>query len=234
VQVVRVLPNAAYGTIVSTAKPARAPITAEGEAEKPTRVKPVTKQETDGLAELEGDEVLELAGAEVLDPDEIEEPDDDEMDEPAEEDEQDEETEELEAEAVQPSASEDGAAPLKKKTRRGSRGGRRRKKPAGAATATTSTEIALRPATNGDEPPAPRIYVPSDDFGRDGQSAQAAKMAPEADAVATEASENGAGTDAAAPVKKKTRRGSRGGKNRRKKPAGATTDSAPTDPGESS
>jgi hypothetical protein len=35
-------------------------------------------------------------------------------------------------------------------------------------------------------------------------------------------------------VKKKTRRGSRGGKNRRKKPAGATTDATPTEPGESS
>ena len=54
VQIARVLPGAAYGTIVSTAKAARAPITAEGEAEKPTRVKPVTKKETDELSELEG------------------------------------------------------------------------------------------------------------------------------------------------------------------------------------
>ncbi|MDX6412495.1 MAG: hypothetical protein QOE91_2011, partial [Gaiellaceae bacterium] len=237
VQIVRVLPNGAYGTIVSTAKPARAPITAEGEAEKPTRVKPVTKKETDGAIELDEDEVLELdedevielAGAEVLDPDE---PDDDEL-EPDEE----EEEGELESDEPEDAVATDGAAPVKRKTRRGSRGGRRRKKPTGVTAPTsTSTEIALRqPATNGGEPPAPRIYVPSSDFGRDGQTPQAPKVTPEAEAVATEASGNGAAADdGAAPVKKKTRRGSRGGKNRRKKPAGATTDPAATEPGESS
>ena len=49
-----------------------------------------------------------------------------------------------------------------------------------------------------------------------------------------EASENGAAADGeAVPVKKKTRRGSRGGKNRRKKPATApTNDSTPPEPGE--
>ena len=243
VQIARVLPNGAYGTIASAAKAARAPITAEGEAEKPTRIKPVTKKETDGRLEheagevldLEEDEVVELAGAEVLDPDEIDEPEDDELDEPEDdEDALEEEEGELEAETPEPVVAGDAATPVKKKTRRGSRGGRRRKKPAGAATTTTSTEIALRPTTNGGEPPAPRIYVPSNDLGRDGQSAQAPKVAPEADAVATEASENGAAADAAAPVKKKTRRGSRGGKNRRKKPAAATTDAAAADPGESS
>jgi hypothetical protein len=158
------------------------------------------------------------------------------MDEPGEEEEDApaEDEDELEAEMAEPVAEGDAATPVKRKTRRGSRGGRRRKKPVGAATATTSTEIALRPTTNGGESPAPRIYVPSSDFGRDGQSSQAAKIAPEADAVASEASENGAAADAAAPVKKKTRRGSRGGKNRRKKPAGAATDATTADPGESS
>ena len=217
VEIVRVLPNSAYGTIVSAAKPARAPITAEGEAEKPTRVKPVTREETDGRLELEGEEIEDVDDLEVLDPDEIDEPEDDELDEPEDdEDALEEEEGELEAETPEPVVAGDAATPVKKKTRRGSRGGRRRKKPAGAATTTTSTEIALRPTTNGGEPPAPRIYVPSNDLGRDGESAQAPKVTPEADAVATEASENGAATDAAAPVKKKTRRGSRGGKNRRK------------------
>ncbi len=45
VQIVRVLPDSAYATIVSGAKSARAPITAEGEAEKPTR-KTVAKKDT--------------------------------------------------------------------------------------------------------------------------------------------------------------------------------------------
>jgi ribonuclease G len=230
VQIARVLPHAAYGTIVSTAKPARAPITAEGEAEKPTRA-PQTKKESTDVVELE-------EGAEVMEPDEIDEPEeDDAADEPDELDEEAEE-DEAEDEDTEAAATADGTAPVKRKTRRGSRGGRRRKKPAGAATAgtSTSTEIALRPVTNGDEPPAPRIYVPADDFGRDAEkAAPAPKVVPEADAaVAEEPSENGAAPDAAAPVKKKTRRGSRGGKNRRKKPAAATTDQATPDTGESS
>jgi ribonuclease G len=232
VQIARVLPNAAYAAVVSGAKPARAPITAEGEAEKPTRAPQAKKELTDALEE----------GAAVLEPDEVDEPE--ESDEPDEFDEIDEEEEEgeiEEADAVAAPAAPagDGTPPVKRKTRRGSRGGRRRKKPAGAtsaATTSTSTEIALRPPdTNGGEPPAPRIYVPSEDFGRDEQkAAPAPKAAPEVDAVAAEPSENGAAPDAAVPVKKKTRRGSRGGKNRRKKPAAATTDAATPDPGESS
>jgi hypothetical protein len=41
--------------------------------------------------------------------------------------------------------------------------------------------------------------------------------------------EDGADGDGAAPVRKKTRRGSRGGKNRRKKPAGAAVATAEPD-----
>jgi ribonuclease G len=226
VQIARVLSNAAYGTIASSAKAPRAPITAEGEAEKPTRTKPVTKTEPGDVIELEEDDV-------VLEPDEFDEPEED--DEPDELDEE-AESEEGEEAVAAPTAAGDGTAPAKKRTRRGSRGGRRRKKPvgaAGAATGTTSTEIALRLPTNGGEPPAPRIYVPSADFGRDEPTPPPAPTAPpEVDAVAAEPSENGA--EAVAPVKKKTRRGSRGGKNRRKKPAAATTDVATPDPGESS
>jgi ribonuclease G len=235
VKIARVLPNAAYATIVSGAKPGRAPITAEGEAEKPTR-KPLTKKEPGDVLELEEDDVIELD-------DEIAEPEEEDAPEPEEDDELEEREEldadeELEEGEATASPAADGTIPVKKKTRRGSRGGRRRKKPtgAGAGTTSTSTEIAIRTPTNGDEPPAPKIYVPSDDLGRDGTKAQTApKAAPEAEAVVSaEASENGAPADPAAPVKKKTRRGSRGGKNRRKKPAAATTDGAAPEPGETS
>jgi ribonuclease G len=243
VQIVRVLPNGAYGTIVSSAKAARAPITAEGEAEKPTR-KPVTAKK-DSLELEAGDELDE--GTELEDEDA-----DDELEEREELEEG--EVEGVEAEDAETPTAADGSTPAKRKTRRGSRGGRRRKKPAaaGAEPISTSTEIAIRVPTNGDEPtpaPAParpstpKIYVPPSDFGRDGDSRKPepvpATITPVADAVGeseVEPSENGANADGAAtPVKKKTRRGSRGGKNRRKKPAGApTTDSTPPEPGESS
>ena len=66
-------------------------------------------------------------------------------------------------------------------------GGRSRKKPAGTTAAV-----------------APTIHLPPDDLGEETVS----------DTEPPAASENG---DAPAPVKKKTRRGSRGGKNRRKR-----------------
>jgi ribonuclease G len=233
VQIVRVLPNGAYGMMVSAAKAARAPITAEGEAEKPTR-KPVTAKK-DSLELDAGDEGDEFEDEEDAD-DELEDREELEAGE----------AEDVEAEDAETPVAVDGTAPVKKKTRRGSRGGRRRKKPAtaGATPTSTSTEIAIRVPTNGDEPltaparpAAPRIYVPSADFGRDGDSKP--EPAPGAAVpvveLAAEVSENGANADEAAPVKKKTRRGSRGGKNRRKKPAGAAaTDPTAAEPEESS
>ena len=126
-----------------------------------------------------------------------------------------------------------GAAAAKKKTRRGSRGGKNRKK-----TASTSTPAARRRPTSpeasrrrGAKPAAAvRIHVPGDDLGRDERRAEAAAPAageagePTAEPEAEAPSENGA-----APAKKKTRRGSRGGKNRRKRTAaaGATNGAEP-------
>jgi hypothetical protein len=113
-----------------------------------------------------------------------------------------------------------GAAPAKKKTRRGSRGGKNRKKPAGAPGAGAPEVGAPGEIADGDAaPPEPApeikrpvtIHVPSDELGRDGED----EDAPEAE---QQPSENGA-----TPVKKKTRRGSRGGKNRRKRTAAAGT-----------
>ncbi len=89
-------------------------------------------------------------------------------------------------------------APPKKKTRRGSRGGRGRKKPAAA---TVPTNGSGEPQTV-EEPRRPTIHVPE----------------PEAEAVSQNGDEAGE-----APPRKKTRRGSRGGR-RRRKPAAATAD----------
>ena len=92
-------------------------------------------------------------------------------------------------------------APPKKKTRRGSRGGKnRRKRVAAAAAATDGGAPAVEPVA--EAPPTVTIHVPAEDLGTE--------------------------TNGAAPVKKKTRRGSRGGKNRRKKPAGRRARTAAT------
>jgi ribonuclease G len=166
VRIERVLDGTAYATLVGGAKAPEAPITAEGEAEKPTRKPPARK----GRAEKPEPEAV------------AEEP-------------------EPEAEAEAEPEAEPEAEKPKKKTRRGSRGGRRRKKKPAAATATAEG--------NGE---APKIHLPDPELGR------AEESEPEAEAEAV--SEDGA--EAPKP-KKKTRRGSRGGRRRRKKPAGASS-----------
>jgi hypothetical protein len=113
-----------------------------------------------------------------------------------------EEEPEVDAEVAVEDEAADGEAPVKKKTRRGSRGGKNRKKKPAAATgeevpdaegADTGLSDTVEPEP---EPEGPTIHVPDRDLG---------------------AEENGDAT-----AKKRTRRGSRGGKNRRKKPAGET------------
>jgi ribonuclease G len=113
VRIERVLDGTAYATLVGGGKAPEAPITAEGEAEKPTRKPPARK----GKAEKHEPEAV------------------------AEEPEADAEAEaEPEAVAEEPEAdaeaeAEPEAEKPKKKTRRGSRGGRRRKKKPAAASA---------------------------------------------------------------------------------------------------
>jgi ribonuclease G len=179
VRIERVLNGTAYATLVSVDKQPEAPITAEGEAEKPTRKPPARKgRESEPKPEAEA----EADAEEVA----VEEPE-------AEEPEAEEPEAEEEAEAV-------ADTPAKKKTRRGSRGGRRRrKKPAGA---TTETPGAAAVADGGE---GPKIHLPAPDLGTDEPE--------EAPAPEAAGSENG---EQPKP-KKKTRRGSRGGRNRRRK-----------------
>jgi ribonuclease G len=157
----RVQPGAVYATLVDGAGPAESTITAEGEAEKPTRAKKAEpKAETPAATK----------------PDET-------------------------------AKKEEGEA-AKKRTRRGSRGGRnRRKKPAAATPGAT------------EENGAPTIHVPPPDLGQPEPEPEPDEVAPDAAA----ATENG--TEAAKP-RKKTRRGSRGGRNRRKKPAPLTAEAS--------
>jgi len=218
VRVERVLDGRAYAVAVRKTKDVPEPLTAEGEAEKPTRKPPARKGVTSATVEL--DAVEEEEEEEEEEPVVVEEPESDvDVEETAEAEEAEE-------------AEEAGEAPKpKKKTRRGSRGGRKRKKPA-----TTPEVAALELEAGGaseeaPEPPrAVTIHVPGEDLGREGTvepvEEPPADAAPEAEPEA--ASEVAEETP---KPKKKTRRGSRGGR-RRKKPAAASQNGAeaPTEP----
>jgi ribonuclease G len=173
VRIERVLDGTAYATLVSRAKQPVAPITAESEAEKPTRKPPARKGK---------EQQPEQAEPEVVEP------------------EAEAEAEEPEPEEAKPEAAPGEAEQKpKKKTRRGSRGGRRRKKKPAAAVAAES------------DGQGPKIHVPDPELGQ-----AEPEPAPAPEAVA----ENGS---AQPKPKKKTRRGSRGGRRRRKSPAQAPT-----------
>jgi predicted RNA-binding protein with TRAM domain len=188
VQIERVLDDAAYATLVSQAVAVDEPITAESEAEKPTR--------RSAAAAATPTKTAELDDPELDDEDEEDEPeaDDLEADEP--------EADEPEADAVSTANGTGEPAAPKKKTRRGSRGGRGRKKKTAAAPAaangTGEPEDVAPPA-------AARIHVPDPDLGEPEES-------PDEPA--------GDGTEPPRP-KKKTRRGTRGGRGRKKKTAAA-------------
>jgi ribonuclease G len=107
----------------------------------------------------------------------------------------------------------------KKKTRRGSRGGRRRKKKPAAAEA-NGGRPAAQPAAKSDGE-GPKIHLPDPSLGRE-------ELETEPEPQAESPSENGAEAEGEQPKpKKKTRRGSRGGRNRKRRPASAKTESAP-------
>ncbi len=219
VRIERVLDGRAYAVAIRKAKEAPEPLTAEGEAEKPTRKPPARKG---AAVAKEAEPALEepVAG------------------EPEAEIESDETAEaEVETPGAEEETPEPGEAPKpKKKTRRGSRGGRKRKKPA-----TTTSEDAAK--TELDQSPQPEpgravtIHVPGEDLGRpepaetvvepvaEPEAAEEPTTAEATQETAEAPDEPGRAPSASATAsaaKKKTRRGSRGGRNRKKKPASAT------------
>ena len=186
VRIAAVTEGRAWAELLVPVVEVREPLTAESEAEKPTRAKrSATARKPDQPAaevDVEGD----VPVGDEFEPEEAA-------------------VAEVEEVALDPGTGE--PLPPKKRTRRGSRGGRnRKKKPAagsadGAAEEAPAPEVPAAGVADTDveevekETPGPVIHVPERDLG--------------------EASENG---DAPAAPKKRTRRGSRGGKNRRKKP----------------
>jgi ribonuclease G len=222
VRVERVLDGTAYGVLMRKAKVVPEPLTAESEAEKPTRKPPARKTgtaveaedvETPEEAEAEA-EAEEEPEAEVAEPEAAEAEDAEEPEEP-------EDTDETEAAP---------ATTPKKKTRRGSRGGRNRKKPAAAAAESPEGEAAaaeaeLEAGGASEAAPEPKrgatIHVPGEDLGKPEQVEPVAAEEPAAEAEAEPAADGETAGEAPKP-KKKTRRGSRGGRNRKKKPATAS------------
>ena len=200
VQVERVLDDSAYATLVGRPAEGDGPITAESEAEKPTRR--AAGSATAKAAEAE-------AGAADVDVDE------DAADVDAEP--------EAETEAVAEVSDADGApttATPKKKTRRGSRGGRGRKKK------TAASPAAAAGGDNGTgEPEDVELPVRRGNVGGGAGAEDPHSRARPRRGGGRHPGRAGRGRrgTAASPPKKKTRRGSRGGRGRKKKTAAAAT-----------
>ena len=188
VRVERVLNGTAYATLVEPAEGGLAPITAESQAEKPTRARTVrtTRARKAKAPSAEPVEPVEPVVAEVP-----------------------EEQEEGAAEEPKP----------RKKSRRGTRGGRgRKRKPTGTMAAASAdggdSAAAAEPA---------RIHLPGPELGPNGRDVESADGGEPA-ATPSPETEPGeavpAGEDA--PKKKKTRRGSRGGRGRKRKTAASS------------
>jgi ribonuclease G len=231
-----VLDGRAFATLLA-AEPVTVPITFESEAEKPTRA-PARRKADDAATEQ----------AEVV-PEPEPEP------EAAEDEVAEGEAVEVEAAAEAPEEGA-ADAPTKKRSRRGSRGGKRRRKPAGASAEAATEEAeqdtagpeAAEPTDEEPEPeraaPAarprrrkPKIHVPDDGAEASASTASRPTEPVIVDGAVSEPqpeeepadegteTEQPAGGDGVTP-RKRTRRGSRGGRNRKKKPAAVNGDGA--------
>ena len=215
-----VLEGAAYATVADDVVADATPITFEAEAEKPMRASRSKKE----VSPAEASDGLVTADAEV----------EAEIEDELPEDIIDAEDVEVDADG-EPGAdgevSADGT-PKKKRTRRGTRGGRNRKKPA-SATPAAGDEIESAPGdANGR--PMPKIHVPSSDLAAPADDVQPKAETDESADESVGEAENGAAIlDAdGQPKRKRSRRGSRGGKKRRK-PGAAGGEDAPSADGES-
>ncbi len=198
----------AWAELVAPAEVPDEPLTAESEAEKPTRARrsPARKSaETVDIAVVEDEPELQSEEEGMPELEFADEPE-----------------EALDAVAATGGEGDDAAPAVpKKRTRRGSRGGKnRRKKPAVAAAAANGGEAAVSAEAEPELAPEPvRLSepVPEPVPVPEPEAGPAAPVIHLPDRDLDGEDEDGGGT---APVKKRTRRGSRGGKNRRKKPAG--------------
>jgi ribonuclease G len=247
VRIDRALDGTAYATLLAGAEKPAEPITFESEAEKPTRAPSRAKKTTDSGTEIEVEiEAVVDAGDET----EVEQPETGEAEFEDVDEELEDEPEDEPGEALEAEAGETPAKKKTRRGSRGGRNRKKKPAGATAeadgdeavAEAAIETESASddadAPSADAPSPGAPRIHVPDFELGDGGDKKPPRKRAPAkpkatvdegtdeiAEAVAADeeveavvADEDGAEP---APAKKKTRRGSRGGRNR-KKPAGAT------------
>jgi len=201
------------------------PITFEAEAERPTRAPSRTKaadesevESTQGV-EIEAELELELEGELEGEP-ELERELEVEVSADAASDTAVEEMPSLEPGDVQSDVQEDGQ-PKKKRTRRGTRGGRgRTQSPATTATDEAPESGSSKPKPKARPPtqpkPKPRIHVPPSESGPEQEPIAAVVAPPAGSDNATEAGLDGDGAADGQPKRKRSRRGSRGGRNRRK------------------
>jgi ribonuclease G len=260
VRIVAVMEGIAYAVLAETGAKTEQPITAEAEAERPTRARRPTKAEA---AEIEEPAAEELT--EVDEPEKTEEPekpartrstrarkpaaakaaaveaDSEESGEPAPAPKRQRSRKPAVA-AAEPAEAADGEAEVegdaadvteadgeatatpRKRTRRGTRGGRNRKRKPGAAAngdeasptdqdepepeddaaaAAVDGEDDTDAVAGDDDAIAPVIHLPGRDLGQNGDEPADGETQP---------------------ARSPTRRGSRGGRNRRRKPAGAAAD----------
>jgi ribonuclease G len=195
-RIARVLDGTAFATLVDKTAP-EPPITAEGEAEKPTRAPRARKPQA--ARKTAAREVAKKA-----EPDEA-----------------------AVAEAAGQDAGEDAAVPKKRTRRGSRGGRRRRKATTGAALGDNGGEaVAVTTgAEERDDRAAAKIHLPDRALEAAAPVEESGAAEDEVEQAASEAADAGAAADGAAPPKKKTRRGSRGGR-RRRKPAGAPSASA--------
>ncbi len=226
----RTLEGQVFGTLVAAdGSDTQGPITFESEAEKPTRAPakkkelPAVGPETSPEVDVEIDESVEDEPLQAEPGPERETSAKDDVD----------------ADVVDEATE---AVVAKKRTRRGSRGGRRRKKPAASEEASgaelddevgestdedesVAAAVADSPAPKPQQrrPRAPKIHVPAapNTVQAEGVGADAeASVVREVDPGGSSGEPESDGiSETTLPPKRKTRRGSRGGRNRRKKPA---------------
>jgi len=177
VRIERVLDGTAYASLTRRAK-VWEPLTAEAEAEKPTR-RPPARKGAEGETDVETEADAEVEEIEV------------EIDEPVSDAEDEEPASDTEDESAP-------AIPAKKKTRRGSRGGRNRKKPAGATAASTAA-----PATGA----ATTIHLPPDDLGEAHEAEPEAPVSDTGQPEAAPAETNGATAPAKKKTRRGSRGG---------------------------
>jgi predicted RNA-binding protein with TRAM domain len=195
VRIERALDGTAYASLVDAKAPA-GPITAESEAEKPTRKPRARKAEA---AVVEEAPAAEVEAGEA----------------PAEE---------PEPQAEVADEAEAGEEKPKKRTRRGSRGGRGRKRKTEAPAAEAPAEDGAAPV-EAEPAPVARIHLPDVDLGAPDDGEAEAEPVQDGEPVAEAEGEE-------PKPKKRTRRGSRGGRKRRKSPAtnGAEAEAATEEP----